>query len=432
MRKVALLAVFALLAGTAVCLAGVPKGMAGFKGYLIGEIVSVDAEGLHFRVTGVVPIDGSKAENPRAVKGQKVRILFKCFMNKEGRYQADRELIDWIFKLMKEGDLVTLKVFTGDSSLIVEKAWHGAHEHPEAEKKKEGEKPEQKQKEQEKKGDSKADGLPEGAKGFSGMVRGIVVGKEKGGFLFKVGKILKVWKNNKAKNPESLVGKVVWVGPRWVKGEDGKWHPYELHVRFIEKVVKVHAEGNIEIINEEGDRFNILELSEEQRKAAGGEGEKKEPEKHAEKDPEPKKEEQHAEKEGGEEKGLPEKGVVVGEIIVLKDASFWLKVREASKDCRMLQGETMKFFAQWIKGRDGKWIPDPKEVQGFGQLRLGYIVKVEFYRDEHWRVKKIQIVKKSDRRHQKELRERQHELEKKEEKQKQEENRKKEKEKRGK
>jgi len=61
------------------------------------------------------------------------------------------------------------------------------------------------------------------------------------------------------------------VGPRWVKGERGKWNPVELHVAFI-RGLKAGQEITLEIQHAERDHFAILELSAEQRKSAGGAG----------------------------------------------------------------------------------------------------------------------------------------------------------------
>ena len=113
-----------------------------------------------------------------------------------------------------------------------------------------------------------ADALPDGVKGFSGRVRGLVTAKgDKNTFTFKVARVLKVWKNNKAEKPEALAGHTVRVGPRWVQGDNGKWHPLERHVAFIRQL-KVGEELTLEIFNAEGNHFNILELSAEQRESA--------------------------------------------------------------------------------------------------------------------------------------------------------------------
>jgi len=115
------------------------------------------------------------------------------------------------------------------------------------------------------------DDIPESLQGFSGQVRGVVVSKgEKDVLRFKVGRLLRTWKDSKAKDAEAIVGRTVRVIPSWHKGDDGKWHPYELHVSFIRKV-KVGQEMTIEIRNVEGPRnFQILELSKEQRALARG------------------------------------------------------------------------------------------------------------------------------------------------------------------
>ena len=119
--------------------------------------------------------------------------------------------------------------------------------------------------------------LPKDLKGFSGQVRGVVMKKgEKNTFTFKVARVLKVWKNNKAENAKSLAGHTVKVGPRWLKNDKGSWHPAELHVAFIKKL-KAGQEITLEIVNLEASHFNILELSGDQREIAGNR-DKKSPE----------------------------------------------------------------------------------------------------------------------------------------------------------
>jgi hypothetical protein len=107
--------------------------------------------------------------------------------------------------------------------------------------------------------------LPESLYGFSGMVRGVVVEKGNNNFTFKVGKLLKVWKENKAGDPKAIVGRTVRVGPRWVKDERGKWRKVGTHVAFI-RSLEAGQEMTLEIKHAERDMFAILELSEEQRK----------------------------------------------------------------------------------------------------------------------------------------------------------------------
>ena len=109
------------------------------------------------------------------------------------------------------------------------------------------------------------DVLPDGARGFSGQVRGVVVSKgDHDTFGFKVARVLNVWKNNKAEDPESIAGHTVRVSPRRQKIR-GKWHKVESHVAFIRKL-RTGQELSLEIKHVEGPRdCQILELSRKQR-----------------------------------------------------------------------------------------------------------------------------------------------------------------------
>ena len=100
--------------------------------------------------------------------------------------------------------------------------------------------------------------LPEGVRGFSGTVQGEVVSIKKGRFVFDVEKVLKVWKNSKAEKPENLAGVKIMVG---AKSKEGK------HAKFI-KTLKADEALSLEVLNEKGKAFVILELTEDQRKRA--------------------------------------------------------------------------------------------------------------------------------------------------------------------
>ena len=102
-------------------------------------------------------------------------------------------------------------------------------------------------------------------RGFSGMVEGEVVSKgDNDSFMFKILRMLKIWKDNTSEEPWKLVGKTVHVGPNWKKIH-GKWKKVENHIRFIKRL-KEKEKIKLEIYNPEGDAMSILELSEEQRK----------------------------------------------------------------------------------------------------------------------------------------------------------------------
>jgi len=100
--------------------------------------------------------------------------------------------------------------------------------------------------------------LPEGVQGFSGTVQGKVVSMKEGRFIFQVDKVLEVWKSSKAEKPENLAGAKILVGARSKEGKQAK---------FI-KTLKVDESLSLEVLNEKGQAFVILELTEEQRKRA--------------------------------------------------------------------------------------------------------------------------------------------------------------------
>jgi len=97
--------------------------------------------------------------------------------------------------------------------------------------------------------------LPAAAKGFSGMLRGKVVGKQDRGIIVAVQEITNVWRQSKAEDPKSLVGKKVLVIPR-----DGA----EQTVRFV-SAVKVGESIKLDVGNKQGDTLVILELTADQR-----------------------------------------------------------------------------------------------------------------------------------------------------------------------
>jgi hypothetical protein len=99
------------------------------------------------------------------------------------------------------------------------------------------------------------DALPVAARGFSGMVEGKVVAKADGGIIVAVEEVTRVWQQNKAAEPKTLVGKKVLVKAR--EGADQA-------ARFL-AVVKVGEALALDVGNREGDSLVILELTEGQR-----------------------------------------------------------------------------------------------------------------------------------------------------------------------
>lgn len=113
--------------------------------------------------------------------------------------------------------------------------------------------------------------LPEGMKGFSGILEGVVVSKEKLGFVLDVSKVVRVWDGNKAKNPKSAIGRKLLVNAQWEEAEDGRWRPVPNHTAFIESLSPKET-IQIEVVNDELERLHILELSKEQRGRAAAKG----------------------------------------------------------------------------------------------------------------------------------------------------------------
>ena len=68
-----------------------------------------------------------------------------------------------------------------------------------------------------------APALPEGLRGFRGMLVGKITRKSAEDFVLKVERIKKIWKQNKAKDPETAVGKEVHV-VLWAKSRQAKAH----------------------------------------------------------------------------------------------------------------------------------------------------------------------------------------------------------------
>ena len=110
-----------------------PDGAAGFKGYLIGSIVSLDDKGCGLKVEKVVPLAESKAAEPDALAGRQVRLLFITLKNEDGGLAPSKELVGAVTKLTDQTGPVTVKAWIdAGQGLIMDKAWAGVQENPEA------------------------------------------------------------------------------------------------------------------------------------------------------------------------------------------------------------------------------------------------------------------------------------------------------------
>lgn len=199
----------------------------------------------------------NEAKDPEKIVGRTVTVGPRWVKGEEGRWHAVERHVKFLAKLRPGEELsIELRYAELGRFAILELT---------KEQRARAEKPAEEAKKEEAEEHPEDRGAPEGLAGFSGRVRGVVVAKdEKGGVTLKVAKLLDVWKGSRATKPKAIVGRTVPVGPRWEKGENGKWHRVEAHVRFLH-TLSPGDEITLEIRHAERDRFAILELSKEQR-----------------------------------------------------------------------------------------------------------------------------------------------------------------------
>jgi hypothetical protein len=70
--------------------------------------------------------------------------------------------------------------------------------------------------------DGSGEGIPAALKGFRGMMSGRLVEKGESSIVFKAAKIMKVWKGNKAENPEKAVGETMALSLEKVSAHHGE------------------------------------------------------------------------------------------------------------------------------------------------------------------------------------------------------------------
>jgi len=203
-----------------------PDGIEGFRGILRGTVVSTGKNGFILKVEKIVRVwKHSKAQKPEAVIGKEVEVDL----------WAESRLADQHRKTLatlEPGDKVDAEVFHfgGDHLSVVE-------ELKKVEEPKEGE----------------AEGsLPEGIRGFRGMLIGTIVAKGNERFLLKVEKVTRVWKHNKAQNPQCIVGKKVEIG-LWPRSRLVEQH------RATLKTLKVGDRVVVEAFHFGGDELSVVE-----------------------------------------------------------------------------------------------------------------------------------------------------------------------------
>lgn len=101
--------------------------------------------------------------------------------------------------------------------------------------------------------------VPEGARGFAGMMTGKVISKGEDRIRVEVTGIRRRWKHSKAENAESLIGKEVTL--RIVPGIYKKKPDYLAHVRAFFGLLKVGDSDAFDVKHDEGDSLVFLELT---------------------------------------------------------------------------------------------------------------------------------------------------------------------------
>ncbi len=97
-------------------------------------------------------------------------------------------------------------------------------------------------------------GLPAGIRRFNGMVVGRLVSKdvEKGTFVVTVDAVPRVWRNSKAENPKSIIGKSIEIDGVFGKGADGTGR------KNLQDVRQEQSKETGKHCRQEGDRRRFL------------------------------------------------------------------------------------------------------------------------------------------------------------------------------
>lgn len=168
--------------------AALPEGIRGFQGMVRGTLVSKGELGFVLKVEKIAKVwKGNQARDPESILGKNVPVR----LWPKGR-MFERQLK--ILAGLKPGDKISVEPFHrgGDHLTVVEAFRKVVDEEPD-------------------KPDEGGSTLPEGIRGFRGMMTGTIVKKGADGFQLKVEKITRTWRGNKARNPESVVGKTLPV-----------------------------------------------------------------------------------------------------------------------------------------------------------------------------------------------------------------------------
>jgi len=182
MRSIVVLALSVMLIAGAVSeAAALPDGIKGFQGMMEGTVVSKGESSFVLKVERITKTwKHNKAENPQEAVGKELQMAVTGRVSRLAAKQRE------VLKSLKPGDRVTVEPFHfgGDRLEVVEELRKlGAT--------------------------VKSASIPTSLRGFQGMMSGRLVKKGSTSFVFKVEKIMKTWKGNRAANPKAAVGETL-------------------------------------------------------------------------------------------------------------------------------------------------------------------------------------------------------------------------------
>ena len=198
--------------------------------------------------------------------------------------------------------------------------------------------------------------VPEGLRGFRGIIRGPVLNNTEGSLILRIDRIQKVWQGSKAKDPGALktaIGKLVRLGMR-----------AKAHARVREAFAAIKMGDHIEagVMHTEDGRLTIVELL----RKLGADAPKEETEK-------PKEEPRLLEGARGF------KGIFVGTLVEKGEATYVLKVEKvtkawknsAAKNPESVVGTNVKMTLRW-KGRvRERLVPMLRELKAGDRVEVG-------------------------------------------------------------
>jgi len=130
----------------------------------------------------------------------------------------------------------------------------------EGERRREGEGERRREGEGERRREGEVDGgLPQGIRGFQGILEGTIVRKGERGFVLKVTKIGKTWAKNKASNPRQAIGKKIEILIQIERGESDRWRKLAREHLQVLGMLKPGDRVSVEAFHFGGGHLTVVE-----------------------------------------------------------------------------------------------------------------------------------------------------------------------------